>query len=120
ESTDRAGGYDARTLPRPLRTRRATSETDPPSGGATEGARMRRFRTLGLAAAISGLLVLTPGAALADSASPTYLLVAEERDIGGAPSGDTIHISCPADEGVCGTFGVNPKSIEASGEFSHF
>ena len=81
---------------------------------------MRRFRTLGLAAAISGLLVLTPGAALADSAHHTYLLVAEEANVGVAPSGDTIHITCSAGEGVCGTFGVNPKSIEASGEFQHF
>ena len=81
---------------------------------------MRRFRTLGLAAAISGLLVLTPGAALADSASHTYLLVAEEANVGVAPSGDTIHITCSEGEGVCGTFGVNPKSIEASGEFQNF
>jgi hypothetical protein len=81
---------------------------------------MKLFRTLGLAGAISGLLVSMPGAALADSVSHTYLLVAEEANVGLAPSGDTIHISCPADEGVCGTFRVNPKSIEASGEFQHF
>ena len=105
---------------RPLCPRRATGETGPPSGGATEGAGMRQFRILGLAAAISGLLVLAPGTALAESASHNYLLVAEEENIGVAPSGDMIHITCSAGEGVCGTFGVHPKSIEASGEFEHF
>ena len=81
---------------------------------------MRVFRTVTLAAAICGALALGPATALADSASHTYVLVAEEANIGVAPSGDTIHISCHATEGVCGTFSVNPKSIEASGEFEHF
>ena len=81
---------------------------------------MRVFRTVTLTAAICGALALAPATALADSASHTYVLVAEEANIGVAPSGDTIHVSCQATEGVCGTFSVNPKSIEASGEFEHF
>lgn len=81
---------------------------------------MRWFRRLILAAAASSALAFTPGAVLADSASHTYLLVAEEANVGVAPSGDTIHVFCEAIDGVCGTFSVNPKSITASGEFQHF
>jgi len=86
---------------------------------------MRRFRTilaatLALGALALGALALAPGAVFADSANHTYTLVAEAANIGVAPSGDTIHISCAAIEGVCGTFAVNPKSITASGEFEHF
>src|SRR5262245_38327587 len=80
---------------------------------------MRRLRTLGFALAFTALSAL-PGTVLADSGTHTYLLVAEEANIGVAPSGDRIHVTCEAGEGVCGTFGVNPKSIEASGEFEHF
>jgi hypothetical protein len=75
---------------------------------------------LSLAAAVSGVLALSPGAVFADSASHSYLLVAEAANIGIAAGGDTIHITCEAGEGLCGTFAVNPKSIEASGEFQHF
>ena len=81
---------------------------------------MKRLRRLGLAMAVAGALATTPGAVVADSASHSYLLVAEEANIGVASSGDTIHVTCEATEGVCGTFAVNPKSIEASGEFQHF
>ena len=81
---------------------------------------MRWVRKLSLAAAVSGALALAPGAVFADGASHSYVLIAEEANIGVAPSGDTIHITCEATDGVCGTFGVNPKSITASGEFEHF
>ena len=81
---------------------------------------MTRLRRLGLAMAVTGLLAMTPGAVLADSANHSYLLVAEEANIGTAPSGDTIHVTCESGEGVCGSFAVNPKSIDASGEFQHF
>jgi hypothetical protein len=84
------------------------------------GARMKRLRRLGLAMVVAGLVATTPAAVLADSANHSYLLVAEEANIGVASSGDTIHIMCEATEGVCGTFAVNPNSIEASGEFEHF
>src|SRR5437762_614786 len=81
---------------------------------------MNPLRTLGLVTAISGLLVMAPAAVLADSASHSYLLVAEEANIGVAASGDTVHVTCAATDGVCGAFTVNPNSIEASGEFQHF
>jgi len=81
---------------------------------------MKRLRRLGLGMAMAGLLVTAPGAVLADSASHSYLLVAEAANIGVAGSGDTVHVTCEATEGVCGTFAVHPKSIEASGEFQHF
>jgi hypothetical protein len=75
---------------------------------------------MSLVAAVSGALAMAPGLVLADSANHTYLLVAEEANVGVAASGDTIHISCEAGEGVCGTVAVNPNPIEASGEFEHF
>jgi hypothetical protein len=81
---------------------------------------MRGLRNLSVAVAVSGALLLAPGMALADSASHTYLLEFGEANVGLAPSGDTIHLSCEATEGLCGTFGINPKSISASGEFEHF
>jgi uncharacterized membrane protein len=81
---------------------------------------MRWFKRMSLAAAVTGALAMAPGSAFADSANHTYLLVAEEANVGVAASGDTIHISCEAGAGVCGTFAVNPKSIEARGEFEHF
>jgi len=80
---------------------------------------MRRFRTILAAALTLAAFVLAPGAVLADSANHTYILVAEAANIGVASSGDTIHISCAATKGACGTFAVNPKSITASGEFEH-
>ena len=81
---------------------------------------MRRFRGIVAAALACGALALAPIGVLADSANHTYILVAEEANVGVAPSGDTIHISCEATEGACGTFAVNPKAITASGEFEHF
>jgi hypothetical protein len=81
---------------------------------------MRWLRPFSLAAAVSIALAISPAAVFADSASHTYLLIAEEANAGVAPNGDTIHISCHVTEGVCGTFAVNPKSITASGEFEHF
>ena len=81
---------------------------------------MRLFRTITVAAAVCSAIALAPASAMADGADHTYVLVAEEANIGVAPSGDTIHVSCEATEGVCGTFAVNPKSITASGQFEHF
>ena len=81
---------------------------------------MNRRGRLGLAVAVAGLLATTSGTVLADSASHSYLLVADAANIGVAATGDTVHVTCAATEGVCSTFAVNPKSIEASGEFQHF
>jgi hypothetical protein len=81
---------------------------------------MRWLRSLSLAAVVSGALLMAPGIAAASSGSHSYLLGFGEANVGIAPSGDTIHVTCEANEGVCGTFSVHPKSIEASGEFQHF
>lgn len=81
---------------------------------------MTRIKAAALAAALPLVLALAPGTALADSATHTYLLVAEAANIGVAANGETIHITCEAGAHVCGTFSVHPKSIEASGEFEHF
>src|SRR6266446_805080 len=105
---------------RPPRPRRATGETDPPSGGMKEGARMKRLRRLGLGLAAAGLLAAMPGSVLADSASHSYIPRADEANVCVAASGETIHVTCEATGGESGTFSVNPKSIEASGEFDHF
>jgi hypothetical protein len=81
---------------------------------------MRWLQRLSLAAAVSGALLMTPGIAAASSGSHSYLLEFGEANVGIAASGDTIHVTCEANAGVCGTFSVHPKSIEASGEFQHF
>jgi hypothetical protein len=64
---------------------------------------------LGLAAA----LVLVPSAAIADSATHTYMLEMEGPNFGSAPNGDMVTITGHAD------FSVNPKSAEGSGTFTH-
>jgi hypothetical protein len=72
---------------------------------------MRRLilLVLGLAAA----LVLVPSAAIADSATHTYMLEMEGPNFGSAPNGDMVTITGHAD------FSVNPKSAEGSGSFTH-
>jgi hypothetical protein len=64
---------------------------------------------LGLAAA----LVLIPTAAVADSATHSYVLVMEEPNFGVAPNGDRVAIDGEAE------FSVNPKAVEGSGTFRH-
>jgi len=81
---------------------------------------MSRVTRLGAALTLAATLSLAPGVVLADSASHTYLLVADAANIGIAPNGDRVQVTCEATDGLCGTFGVNPKSIVASGEFHHF
>src|SRR5437667_8457753 len=81
---------------------------------------MRRIWKVSVAAFVAGLLLLVPAGVSASSGSHTYTLVAEGANVGVAPSGETVQISCETTEGVCGTFGVHPKSITASGEFQHF
>jgi hypothetical protein len=72
---------------------------------------MRRLllAALGLGAA----LVLVPSAALADSATHTYMLEMEGPNFGSAPNGDMVTITGHAD------FSVNPKSADGSGTFTH-
>jgi len=64
---------------------------------------------LGLAAA----LVLVPSAAVADSATHTYMLKMEGPNFGTAANGDMVTIAGHAD------FSVNPNSAEGSGTFTH-
>jgi len=81
---------------------------------------VNRLTRLCLAGATSVMVALVPGVALADSATQTFLLVAEAPNVGVAANGETIHVTCEAGQHVCGSFSVHPKSIEASGEFAHF
>src|SRR5919109_1002479 len=64
---------------------------------------------LGLTAAF----VLIPTAAVADSATHTYLLIMEVPNIGVAANGDEVAVTGE------GEFAVHPKSVEADGAFTH-
>ncbi len=72
---------------------------------------MRRLilLVLGLAA----VLVLVPTAAVADSATHTYMLEMEGPNFGTAANGDMVTITGHAD------FSVSPKSAEGDGSFTH-
>jgi hypothetical protein len=72
---------------------------------------MRRLMlfVLGLAAA----LVLMPTAAVAGSATHTYMLEMDGPNFGSAANGDMVTITGHVD------FSVNPKSAEGDGSFTH-
>jgi hypothetical protein len=72
---------------------------------------MRRLMlfVVGLAA----VLVFMPSAAVADSATHTYMLEMEGPNFGMAANGDLVTITGHAD------FSVNPKSATGSGTFTH-
>lgn len=63
--------------------------------------------------ALAATLALVPGAAIADSATHTYMLEMEGPNFGAAANGDMVTITGHAD------FSVNPKSAEGSGSFTH-
>jgi hypothetical protein len=81
---------------------------------------MRRRSSFIAALAAAGLL-LVPAAAGGDSATDTFLLVADAPNIGVAANGDRVEITCTAREHVCGSFQVHPKALpdSPSGEFVH-
>jgi hypothetical protein len=66
-------------------------------------------------------IVLVPSAAAGDSAMQTYLLVAEAPNIGVAPNGDRVEVTCETRQHACGTFQAHPKALPdpPSGEFVH-
>jgi hypothetical protein len=72
---------------------------------------MRRLMLLVLG--VAAALVLVPSAAVADSATHTYMLEMEGPNFGSAANGDMVAITGHAD------FSVNPKSAEGSGTFTH-
>ena len=72
---------------------------------------MRRLLLAALGLGVA--LVLVPSAALADSATHTYMLDMEGPNFGSAPNGDMVTITGHAD------FSVNPKSADGSGTFTH-
>jgi len=65
------------------------------------------------------LLALAPGTATGTSERSTFLLVMDAPNIGVAPNGDRVSITCESRQDACGTFSAHPKSVEASGEFQH-
>jgi hypothetical protein len=64
---------------------------------------------LGLAVAF----VLVPSAAVADSATHSYMLLMGEPNFGVAPNGDQIAVDGEAN------FSVNPKAVDGGGTFTH-
>src|SRR5438128_318901 len=74
--------------------------------------RMKRF--LGFAVSLSvALVTLAPVPAAADSGSATYMLVMEVPNVAVAPHGDRVAVLGSGD------FSVHPKSVTASGTFTH-
>src|SRR6266568_7958527 len=72
---------------------------------------MRRLMLVVLS--LAAALVLVPTAAVADSATHTYMLEMEGPNFGVAANGDQVTITGHVD------FSVNPKSAEGSGSFTH-
>jgi hypothetical protein len=72
---------------------------------------MRRLMLVVLS--LAAALVLVPTAAVADSATHTYMLEMEGANFGVAANGDQVTITGHVD------FSVNPKSAEGSGSFTH-
>jgi hypothetical protein len=63
--------------------------------------------------AVAALLALVPSAAVAGSTQGTFLLVMEAPNFGRAPNGDRVVVTGD------GSFSLHPKSVQASGEFTH-
>jgi len=72
---------------------------------------MRRLMLVVLS--LAAALVLVPTAAVADSATHTYMLEMEGPNFGVAANGDMVTITGHAD------FSVNPKSADGTGSFTH-
>ena len=73
---------------------------------------MKRF--LGFAVSLSvALITLAPVPAAADSGAATYMLVMEVPNVAVAPNGDRVAVL------GSGEFSVHPKSVTASGTFTH-
>jgi hypothetical protein len=66
-----------------------------------------------LIVAVAGLLALVASPAHAGSTEGTFLLVMEVPNFGRAPNGDRVEVIGD------GSFSVHPKSVTASGEFTH-
>ncbi len=74
---------------------------------------MRRW--IAPALVIAAVLAMTPAAQAAFSPD-TFLLVAEEENIGTAANGD--HVAVTVDEGSW--FDASPRAVSATGDFTHF
>ena len=66
-----------------------------------------------IAAMAAALLALAATPAVAGSTQGTFLLVMEAPNFGRAPNGDRVVVTGD------GSFSVHPKSVQASGEFTH-
>lgn len=73
---------------------------------------MRRSLTLILAISVSLIAFVLPGAH-AGGTTGSFLLVMEAPNVGVAANGDRVVVTGG------GSFSVHPKSVDASGEFSH-
>jgi hypothetical protein len=66
---------------------------------------------------LAAILLVFPSSALADSGAQTYDLVMQGANFGAAANGDRVEVGCGG--GTCGTFSIHPKSVSASGSFTH-
>jgi hypothetical protein len=73
---------------------------------------MRR-RQSAILVVLTTMLLLVPSSALADSGAQTYDLVATAPNFGVAANGDRVEVT------GSGTFSIHPKSVSASGSFTH-
>ena len=74
--------------------------------------RMKRFLAFAVSLSVA-LVTLAPVPAAADSGSATYMLVMEVPNVAVAPNGDRVAVL------GSGEFSVHPKSVTASGTFTH-
>ena len=72
---------------------------------------MKRSLVLLFSVLVAGLL--TPSPAQAAHSTDTFLLIMEAPNVGAAPNGDHILVTGE------GEFSASPKSVSASGEFTH-
>lgn len=82
--------------------------------------RTRLALVIGLTILIS-VMATAPAASDPNNAADTFLLVMDVPNVGVAPNGDRVEITCEARQHECGTFPVHPKALPdpPSGEFVH-
>ena len=68
---------------------------------------------LALIVAVAALLALVASPAMAGNTRDSFLLVMEAPNFGRAPNGDRVEVTGD------GSFSLHPKSVQASGEFTH-
>jgi hypothetical protein len=70
---------------------------------------------------VAGVAGAKPGTKHGNSATRSFVLVAEAPNIGTAANGDHVEVTCESRMHACGTFQVHPKALPTppAGEFVH-